>query len=40
MGDDKVAAIDAGADAFLMKPFGLNDLRARIKELLLKPSCV
>ena len=40
MGDDKVAAIDAGADAFLMKPFGLNDLRARIKELFLKPSCV
>ncbi len=40
MGDDRVAAIDAGADAFLMKPFGLNELRARIKELLPKPSCV
>ena len=40
MGDDRVAAIDAGADAFLMKPFSLNELRARIKELLPKPSCV
>ena len=40
MGDDRVAAIDAGADAFLMKPFGLDELRVRIKELLLKPSCV
>ena len=40
MGDDRAAAIDAGADAFLMKPFGLNELRARIKELLPKRSCV
>ena len=40
MGDDRVAAIDAGADAFLMKPFGLNELRVQIKGLLPKPSCV
>ena len=40
MGDDRVAAIDAGADAFLMKPFGLNELRSRIKGLLPKPRCV
>ena len=40
MGDDRAAAIDAGADAFLMKPFGLNELRVQIKGLLPKPSCV
>lgn len=40
MGDDRVAAIYVGADVFLMKPFSLNELRARIKELLPKPSCV
>ncbi|HIB13749.1 MAG TPA: response regulator [Dehalococcoidia bacterium] len=40
MGDDRAAAIDAGADSFLMKPFGLEELRARIKGLLPKPSCV
>ena len=40
MGDDRAAAIDAGANAFLMKPFGLNELRVQIKGLLPKPSCV
>ena len=40
MGDDRAAAIDAGADPFLMKPFGLDEFRFRIKELLPKPSCV
>jgi len=29
--DDKVAALDAGADDYLTKPFGLNELLARIR---------
>ena len=34
MGDDKDAAIDSGADVFLMKPFDLVDLLDEIKGLL------
>jgi two-component system KDP operon response regulator KdpE len=29
--DDKVAALDAGADDYLTKPFGINELLARIR---------
>lgn len=29
--DDKVAALDAGADDYLTKPFGMNELLARIR---------
>ncbi|MBF0311648.1 MAG: response regulator [Magnetococcales bacterium] len=29
--DDKVAALDAGADDYLTKPFGVNELMARIR---------
>ena len=29
--DDKVAALDAGADDYLTKPFGVNELLARIR---------
>jgi two-component system KDP operon response regulator KdpE len=29
--DDKVAALDAGADDYLTKPFGVRELFARIR---------
>lgn len=29
--DEKVAALDAGADDYLTKPFGVSELRARIR---------
>jgi two-component system KDP operon response regulator KdpE len=32
--DDKVAALDLGADDYLTKPFGVNELLARIRALL------
>jgi two-component system KDP operon response regulator KdpE len=32
--DDRVAALDAGADDFLTKPFGLSELHARIRAVL------
>ena len=36
MGDARAAAFDAGADSFLMKPFGLAELQAQIEVLLEK----
>lgn len=32
--DDKIAALDAGADDYLTKPFGMGELLARIRALL------
>jgi DNA-binding response OmpR family regulator len=32
--EDRAQALEAGADAFLAKPFGLAEFRARVKELL------
>ena len=32
--DDKVAALDAGADGYLTKPFGVSELKARIRAAL------
>ncbi|MEI6306340.1 MAG: response regulator [Deltaproteobacteria bacterium] len=32
--DDKVAALDAGADDYLAKPFGVSELKARIRAAL------
>lgn len=32
--DDKVAALDAGADDYLTKPFGMDELQARIRAAL------
>ena len=32
--DDRVAGLDAGADDYLVKPFALNELRARLRALL------
>jgi len=32
--EDRVAGLDAGADDYLVKPFALNELRARVRALL------
>ena len=32
--DDKVEALDAGADDYITKPFGLEELLARLRALL------
>ena len=32
--EDRAQALEAGADAFLPKPFGLAEFRARVKALL------
>src|SRR6266851_7979867 len=32
--DDRVAGLDAGADDYLVKPFALEELRARLRALL------
>ncbi|MBQ2692281.1 MAG: response regulator transcription factor [Clostridia bacterium] len=34
MEDDKVEALDAGADDYITKPFGTNELQARIRNVL------
>ena len=36
--DDKVAALDAGADDYLTKPFGVSELKARIRSAIRRSS--
>ena len=36
--NDRVAGLDAGADDYLVKPFGMEELLARIRALLRRPS--
>lgn len=36
--DDRIAGLDAGADDYLIKPFDLNELKARIRALLRRSS--
>jgi two-component system KDP operon response regulator KdpE len=38
--DDKIAALDAGADDYLTKPFGMGELLARIRKVLRRQSTV
>jgi two-component system KDP operon response regulator KdpE len=38
--DDKIAALDAGADDYLTKPFGMGELLARIRTVLRRQSTV
>jgi two-component system KDP operon response regulator KdpE len=38
--DDKIAALDAGADDYLAKPFGLGELMARVRSNLRRPRTV
>ena len=38
--DDKIAALDAGADDYLTKPFGMGELLARIRTVLRRQSNV
>lgn len=36
--DDKVKALDSGADDYLIKPFSFNELMARVRALLRRPT--
>ena len=38
MTDDKVTALDSGADDYLTKPFSFNELLARVRALLRRPT--
>jgi two-component system, OmpR family, response regulator MprA len=37
--DDRVVGLDAGADDYLVKPFALDELRARLRALLRRAGC-
>jgi len=38
--DDRIAGLDAGADDYLLKPFDLNELFARIRALARRPQAI